>query len=72
MFNFFKKNRPPRIAFRETRDGTRYYRVEVWSTYDGLDYYYAQESKEVTSLEEAQELLKEITNKETVNHGVIN
>jgi hypothetical protein len=72
MFGLFKKqDRPPRIAYREQRDGTKNYYVEVWGTYDCLDYYYMQDSKETTSLEEAQKMLQEIANKEIVRHGIV-
>ena len=72
MFGFLKRDRPPRIAFRETRDGTKYYYVEKWGTYDGLDYYYMQESKETTNILEATKMLDEIRAKETIGHGVLN
>ena len=71
MFGFLKKDRPPRIAYRETRDGTRYYYVEKYTTWDGLGYCYSQESKETTNILEAQEMLEAIKAKETIKHGVL-
>lgn len=71
MFGFLKRDRPPRIAYRETRDGTRYYYVEKWGTYDCLDYFYMQESKETTDILEATKMLDEIKSKETVGYGVL-
>jgi len=67
---FKKKDRKPRIAFREQRNGVRRYYVEVWSCYES-GCMYSQDSVETTSLEEAQELLKKISDKEIIGYGVI-
>jgi len=68
---FKRKEKEPRIAFREQRDGIRRYFVEIYDTYDGLDYYYMQNSSETTDIVEAEKMLKEITDKQIIRYGVI-
>lgn len=70
MFGFLKRDKKPRIAFRQQRDGTRKYFVESWHCYES-GCFYGQESKEVDTLEEAQALLQEISDKEVVSYGVV-
>ena len=71
MINIFKKKeRKPRIAFREQRDGKRRYFIESYGCF-GMDCFYSQNSKEVETLDEAQQLLRDITDKEIVNIGTI-
>jgi hypothetical protein len=67
---FKYKDKKPRIAFREQRDGTRHYFVETWKCYEsGCSYF--QESEETTSIEKAEKMLEKITNKEIVGYGIV-
>ncbi len=66
----FKKDRKPRIAYREQRNGVKKYYVEVWSCYEG-GCMWSQDSKETEDLEEAKEMLKQITDKEIILYGVL-
>ena len=68
--NIFKKDRKPRIAYREQRNGVRKYYVEVWACYES-GCMWSQDSKETENLEEAKKALKEITDKEVVGYGVL-
>ena len=68
--NLFKKDKTPRIAYREQRDGTRRYYVEVWACYES-GCMWSQDSRETTDLEEAKTMLKEISDKEIIGYGVI-
>lgn len=67
---FSKRDRLPRIAYREQRNGVKHYYVESWKCYES-GCYYLQDSAETTSYEKAQKMLKEITDKEIVKYGVI-
>lgn len=71
MSIFRKKERRPRIAYREQRDGTRHYYIEVWACYES-GCMYSQKTETTKSLEKAQRWLKTITDTEIINHGVIN
>ena len=67
---FWKKDRLPRIAYREQRNGVRKYFVEVWASYETGNYY-SQDSAEFDSLEDAQKTLKNITDREIVKCGEV-
>lgn len=68
IFKF--RDKKPRIAFREQRDGTRHYFVETYKIYESGGGYY-QDSPETRSLKKAKKMLEDITNKEIVSHGVL-
>ncbi len=68
--NIFKKDRKPRIAYREQRNGVRKYYVEVWACYEG-GCMWSQDSKETEDIKEAEKMLREISDKEIVNYGII-
>ncbi len=67
---FFNKDRKPRIAYREQRNGVKQYFIEVWGD-DGAGSRFMQDSKLTESLEEAEKMLKEISDKEIVEGGII-
>lgn len=70
MSIFSRKDRKPRIAYREQRNGVKHYYVETWECYpDGCDYY--QDSRETTSLKKAEQMLKKITDEEIIGRGII-
>jgi hypothetical protein len=69
-FNPIIKDKTPRIAFREQRNGVRRYYVEVWASYD-TGSMWSQDSIETTDIEEAKKLLQEIRDKEIVACGVL-
>ena len=67
---FFKKNRRPRIAYKEQRNGVRLYYIETWQCYTS-GCMWSQDSEETEDLEEAKKMLIEITDKEIIKYGVI-
>jgi len=67
---FKKKDKKPRIAFREQRNGVREYYVQVWASYPSGSMW-SQESKTTRDIEEAKRLLKKITDEEIIGHGVL-
>lgn len=67
---FKKKDKKPRIAYIEQRNGTRRYYVEVWSYY-GFGWGWMQVSKETEDLEEAKKMSKEIYDKDIVASGIL-
>lgn len=67
---FTKKEHLPRIAYRQQRDGTKIYFVEVWSCYES-GCQYSQESKETKLLNVAKAYLKKISDEEIVKMGVL-
>ena len=68
--NIFKKDRKPRIAYREQRNGVRKYYVEVWACYES-GCMWSQYSKETEDIKEAEKMLREISDKEIVNYGIL-
>lgn len=62
---FKKKEKKPRIAYREQRDGTKIYFVETWQCYPN-GCFYSQNSKETTNLGEARKMLKQLSEREIV------
>ena len=68
--NIFKKDRKPRIAYREQRNGVRKYYVEVWACYE-CGCMWSQDSKETEDIKEAEKMLREISDKEIVNYGIL-
>ncbi|MDD5077198.1 MAG: hypothetical protein PHS18_08915 [Sphaerochaetaceae bacterium] len=68
--NIFKKDRKPRIAYREQRNGVRKYYVEVWACYES-GCIWSQDSKETEDIKEAEKMLREISDKEIVNYGIL-
>ncbi len=67
---FTRKDRKPRIAYREQCNGTKNYYVEVWACYES-GCMWSQDSPETTDIKKAQKMLKEITDKEIVRYGVL-
>lgn len=67
---FFSKDKKPRIAFREQRNGVKKYYVEVWACYES-GCMWSQDSEETESMAEAREMLKQISDKEIVGYGHI-
>ena len=64
------KNRKPRLAFREQRNGIKRYFVEVWACYES-GCMWSQESREIENFEDAKKVLKEISDKKIIGYGII-
>lgn len=69
MSLFKKKDRKPRIAYDEQRNGVKHYYVETWNCYGIAGCMWSQNSKKTTDIKEAKKILKDITDEEIVKYG---